>query len=78
MRLPLPIHAKYCSLLAGIERGQIKVPQFQRDFVWSIMVSAALLDSVMKGCPVGTFIFWPTKDRPRNRCPRSPATRGRR
>jgi len=66
MRLPQPTHAKYSNLLTDIERGQIKIPQFQRDFVWSITASAALLDSVVKGYPVGTFIFWATKDRLRS------------
>jgi uncharacterized protein with ParB-like and HNH nuclease domain len=50
-------------LLSDIEKGEIKIPQFQRDFVWSIQKSAALLDSIIKGYPIGTFIFWATKDR---------------
>src|SRR4051794_13293828 len=66
MQLPQPTHAKYASLLNDIERGQIKIPQFQREFVWSLQASAALLDSVIKGYPVGTFIFWATKDRLRS------------
>jgi hypothetical protein len=51
---------------SDIEKGEIKIPQFQRDFVWSIQKSAALLDSVIKGYPIGTFIFWATKDRLRS------------
>lgn len=66
MSLPSPTHANYSSLLTDIERGQVKIPQFQRDFVWTIQKSAALLDSVLKGYPVGTFIFWSTKDRLRS------------
>lgn len=66
MSLPSPTHANYSSLLTDIERGQVKIPQFQRDFVWSIQKSAALLDSILKGYPVGTFIFWLTKDRLRS------------
>lgn len=63
MQLPQPTHAKYSALLNEIKRGQIKIPQFQRDFVWSIQKSAALIDSIIKGYPVGTFIFWVTKER---------------
>jgi hypothetical protein len=63
MQLPQPTHAKYSGLLNDIKRGQIKIPQFQREFVWSIQKSAALIDSVVKGYPVGTFIFWATKER---------------
>ena len=66
MSLPSPTHANYSSLLTDIERGQVKIPQFQRDFVWSIQKSAALIDSILKGYPVGTFIFWLTKDRLRS------------
>jgi hypothetical protein len=66
MHLPQPTHAKYSGLLNDIKRGQIKIPQFQRDFVWSIQKSAALIDSIVKGYPVGTFIFWATKERLRH------------
>lgn len=66
MSLPSPTHANYSSLLTDIERGHVKIPQFQREFVWTLQKSAALLDSVIKGYPVGTFIFWSTKDRLRS------------
>jgi uncharacterized protein with ParB-like and HNH nuclease domain len=49
LRLPTPTHARYTNLLSDIEKGQIKIPQFQREFVWSLEKSAALLDSVIKG-----------------------------
>jgi hypothetical protein len=66
LRLPTPSHSRYTNLLSDIEKGEIKIPQFQRDFVWSIQKSAALLDSIIKGYPIGTFIFWATKDRLRS------------
>lgn len=66
MILPSPTHSNYTSLLTDIERGQVKIPQFQRDFVWTMQKSAALLDSIIKGYPVGTFIFWSTKERLRS------------
>jgi len=66
LRLPTPTHARYANLLTDIERGEIKIPQFQREFVWSVQKSAALIDSVIKGYPIGTFIFWATKDRLRS------------
>ena len=66
LRLPTPSHSRYTNLLSDIEKGEIKIPQFQRDFVWSVQKSAALLDSVIKGYPIGTFIFWSTKDRLRS------------
>lgn len=61
-----PTHEKYFALLNDIDQGRIKIPQFQRDFVWTIQRSAKLLDSVVKGYPVGTLIFWHTQDRIRS------------
>lgn len=66
LRLPTPSHSRFTNLLSDIEKGEIKIPLFQRDFVWSLQKSAALLDSVVKGYPIGTFIFWATKDRLRS------------
>ena len=63
MELPQPTHKNYTTLISNIENGQIKIPQFQRNFIWTMERSAALLDSVVKGYPIGTFIFWRTKER---------------
>lgn len=49
-----------------IEKGEIKIPQFQRDFVWGIQKSASLIDSIIKGYPIGSFILWKTKERLRS------------
>lgn len=57
---------KYSTLLNEIETGQIKIPQFQRQFVWSIASSAKLIDSILKGYPIGTFILWRTNERLRS------------
>lgn len=62
MVIAQPSHNNYPDLLSQIENGTIKIPQFQRDFVWSRAKSAALLDSIVKGYPVGTFIFWHTDE----------------
>ena len=53
---------KYQHLFAGIDSGQIKIPKFQRDFVWSKEQTAKLIDSIIKGFPIGTFIFWETRE----------------
>lgn len=52
----------FSTLFSDIEKGIIKVPQFQRDFVWSKEKSAKLIDSIIKGYPIGTFIIWKTKE----------------
>lgn len=54
---------KYSDLISEIETGQVKIPQFQRKFVWGIKSSAKLLDSIIKGYPIGTFIYWRTNER---------------
>lgn len=66
MQLPEPQTKTFPSLLNAIEQGQIKIPQFQREFVWTMHKSAGLIDSIIKGYPIGTFIFWRTKERLRS------------
>ncbi len=61
-----PDSIKYQKLISDIEEGIIKVPKFQRDFVWSIEKTAQLLDSILKGYPIGTFILWETDERINN------------
>lgn len=53
---------KYEALFVEIDTGQIKLPMFQREFVWEKEQSAKLIDSILKGFPIGTFIFWKTKE----------------
>lgn len=66
MKLPEPISRTFTGLISDIEKGEIKIPQFQREFVWDIKKSAKLMDSIIKGYPIGTFIFWKTKERLRS------------
>jgi hypothetical protein len=63
MYLPEPMSRNFRGLLNDIEKGQIKIPQFQREFVWDLRKSANLMDSIIKGYPIGTLIFWKTKER---------------
>jgi len=60
---PKPDSKKYTDLISEIQKGQIKVPKFQRNFVWSLEKTAKLLDSILKGYPIGTFILWETNER---------------
>jgi len=62
MQHPQPVGWKLEEILTDIRRGIIKIPQFQRDFVWKKDKTAKLLDSLIKGYPIGTFIFWKTKE----------------
>ncbi len=60
---PKPDSKKYSDLINEVQKGIIKIPKFQREFVWSIDKTAKLLDSILKGYPIGTFIFWQTDER---------------
>ena len=63
---PTPVTLQYNLLISNIEHGVLKIPQFQRKFVWSIEQTAKLLDSILKGYPIGTFILWETQERLRS------------
>ncbi|MBN2389201.1 MAG: DUF262 domain-containing protein [Anaerolineae bacterium] len=62
MLRPENLPKKYDVLFADIDIGRIKIPSFQRDFVWTREQTAKLLDSIIKGFPIGTFIFWKTQE----------------
>jgi len=53
---------KYDALFADIDVGRTKIPMFQRDFVWGKEQTAKLIDSIIKGFPIGTFILWRTRE----------------
>ena len=59
---PKNIPMKYEELSIGVSTGKIRIPKFQREFVWSLEQTAKLIDSIIKGFPIGTFIFWETSD----------------
>jgi len=41
-------------------RGTIRIPRFQRDYVWKRPEVAKLLDSVWREFPIGSFFLWIT------------------
>jgi uncharacterized protein with ParB-like and HNH nuclease domain len=61
MQQPENQSKKYSSLFNRIDEGHVKIPQFQRDFVWTKDQTARLIDSIIKGYP-GTFIFWKSRE----------------
>jgi uncharacterized protein with ParB-like and HNH nuclease domain len=64
MQQPKPSFTTFHALLEDIKRGAIKIPQFQREFVWECARSAKLFDSILKGYPLGTFILWKNQGAP--------------
>jgi hypothetical protein len=51
------------KLIDRISSGDIRIPAFQRNFVWEPDQVAFLLDSIYKGFPIGTIILWKTDTR---------------
>ncbi len=51
------------QLLQRITDGEIRIPAFQRDFVWEPDRVQFLMDSIFKGYPIGTVLFWRTKEK---------------
>lgn len=66
MQQPEPLSSNFNMFIDDIDRGVIKIPQFQREFVWSIEQSAKLIDSILKGYPIGTFILWESDEQLRS------------
>jgi len=50
-------------LVTRIEAGDIKIPKFQRRFVWSRDQILALLDSIYRGYPIGSLLLWRTNEK---------------
>ncbi len=44
--------------LGSIERGEYALPAIQREFVWEHSKIERLFDSLMRGYPIGSFLFW--------------------
>lgn len=51
-------------LVKNIERGDIALPELQRPFVWPNRKVRDLLDSMLRGFPVGYLLFWVTGAEP--------------
>ena len=51
------------KLIERISSGDIRIPAFQRGFVWTPDQVAFLLDSIYKGFPIGTVFLWQTDTR---------------
>lgn len=55
-----PDDITFDDLISGITSCRIQIPPFQRSFVWSPNDIRYLLDSIYRGFPIGSFIFWKT------------------
>src|SRR5438132_1491021 len=49
-------------LVEGVVNGQVRIPAFQREFVWEPDRVALFIDSIYKGYPFGSLLFWRAKE----------------
>lgn len=50
------------KIINRVKDGEIRIPSFQRDFVWTSEQVAFLLDSLYKKIPVGNIFLWKTNE----------------
>ena len=50
------------NIINRIQNGEIRIPSFQRDYVWGYDNVAFLIDSIYKGFPIGSILFWRTRE----------------
>ena len=56
------IPSKVADLLSDVKNGRIGLPDLQRPFVWKDNKIRELLDSMMKGYPIGYIMLWASPD----------------
>lgn len=66
LRAPRPEPERISALIQRINEGDIKLPTFQRPQVWNQDQAIDLLDSVNRGYPVGSLLFWLTSHKLRS------------
>lgn len=55
---PQPTVIHLVTLFRKISAGEIRIPTFQRKFVWREKQILNLLESVFDGYPIGSLLFW--------------------
>lgn len=46
------------ALIGMVREGRIRVPHFQRNLRWNTADAIALMDSVLRGYPIGSLLLW--------------------
>ncbi|WLG91199.1 DUF262 domain-containing protein [Pseudomonas cucumis] len=62
-RDPKPEVLRLEELALLVKSGDIKLPRFQRPFVWRKTDMLKLLDSIYKGYPIGSLLLWNSSQR---------------
>jgi len=50
------------DLITQVEKGTLGLPELQRGYVWKAAKVRDLLDSMMKGFPIGYLMLWDSSD----------------
>ncbi|GAB3303091.1 GmrSD restriction endonuclease domain-containing protein [Hymenobacter tenuis] len=62
-RDPRPDIQRIEELVTGVKNGDIRLPKFQRPFVWKRKEVLRLMDSIYNGYPVGSILLWYTSEK---------------
>jgi len=46
------------NLIIAVQKGDYRIPQFQREYVWEKSKVISLFDSIYKEYPIGSFFLW--------------------
>jgi len=49
---------KLPTLIQNVRTGVLRIPAFQRKFIWEISKIIKLLDSIYLDYPIGSFFLW--------------------
>ena len=52
------------DLFSRAERGELQLPDFQRDYIWDVDRVRTLITSVLRGYPIGSFLALDTRNSP--------------
>ena len=50
------------DVIKYIGEGEYRIPRFQRNYVWKIDRVVDLIDSLLRGFPIGSIVLWQTKN----------------
>jgi len=53
-----PEKIRLIHILKKKKKGSIKIPIFQREFIWTGTNILELFDSIEKSYPIGSLLFW--------------------
>ncbi|WP_259803633.1 GmrSD restriction endonuclease domain-containing protein [Brachybacterium muris] len=62
------------QLVSGVQQGSVSLPDLQRPFVWPATKVRDLFDSMYRGYPVGTLMFWDVPEQDSSRAISGAAT----